>query len=177
MVGLAAVTIISLTHFLSHTILKHSFDTYQSSTSASKPAARKKPVATKKVSPKELTEDQKQEIREAFDLFDTDGSGNIDARELKVAMRALGFEPSKEEIQKLIAQIDKDDGSGTINFTEFLAMMTMKMGERDSRDEIVKAFKLFDQDETGKITFRDLKRVATVRGAVFCNSIFRCSLE
>ena len=68
MVGLAAVIIISLTHFLSHTILKHSFDTYQSSTSASKPAARKKPVATKKVSPKELTEDQKQEIREAFDF-------------------------------------------------------------------------------------------------------------
>ena len=37
-----------------------------------------------------LTEEQKQEIREAFDLFDTDGSGTIDAKELKVAMRALG---------------------------------------------------------------------------------------
>lgn len=34
-----------------------------------------------------LTEEQKQEIREAFDLFDTDGSGTIDAKELKVAMR------------------------------------------------------------------------------------------
>ena len=32
----------------------------------------------------ELTEEQKQEIREAFDLFDTDGSGTIDAKELKV---------------------------------------------------------------------------------------------
>lgn len=37
--------------------------------------------------PKGLTEEQKQEIREAFDLFDTDGSGSIDAKELKVAMR------------------------------------------------------------------------------------------
>ena len=36
---------------------------------------------------------------QAFDLFDTDGSGEIDAKELKVAMRALGFEPKKEEIQ------------------------------------------------------------------------------
>ena len=78
-------------------------------------------------------------------------------------MRALGFEPSKEEIQKLIAQIDKD-GSGTVNFAEFLTMMTTKMGERDSREEMIKAFKLFDDDETGKITFRNLKRVATVRG-------------
>lgn len=34
-----------------------------------------------------LTEEQRQEIREAFDLFDTDGSGTIDAKELKVAMR------------------------------------------------------------------------------------------
>ena len=61
----------------------------------------------------ELTEEQKQEIREAFDLFDTDGSGTIDAKELKVAMRALGFEPKKEEIQKMISDVD-DDGSGTI---------------------------------------------------------------
>ena len=108
----------------------------------------------------ELTEEQKQEIREAFDLFDTDGSGTIDAKELKVAMRALGngaasmknaarflvrvrliadcissecaldparrshrqrpfrrlesrawhagFEPKKEEIKKMISDIDKD---------------------------------------------------------------------
>ena len=52
---------------------------------------------------KELTEEQKQEIKEAFDLFDTDGSGSIDSKELKVAMRALGFEPKKEEIQEFRA--------------------------------------------------------------------------
>ena len=74
----------------------------------------------------ELTEEQKQEIREAFDLFDTDGSGTIDAKELKVAMRALGFEPKKEEIKKMISDIDSD-GSGTIDFNEFLEMMTAKM--------------------------------------------------
>ena len=39
-------------------------------------------------------------IREAFYLFDTNGSGAIDAKELKVAMRALGFEPKKEDIKK-----------------------------------------------------------------------------
>ena len=111
----------------------------------------------------ELTEEQKQEIREAFDLFDTDGSGTIDAKELKVAMRALGFEPKKEEIKKMISDIDKD-GSGTIDFSEFLEMMTAKMSERDSREEILKAFRLFDDDETGKISFRNLKRVAKELG-------------
>ncbi len=87
-------------------------------------------------------------------MFDTDGSGTIDAKELKVfirfncrgliraqvAMRALGFEPKKEEIKKMIQDIDKDGSgtyrhsyhfvdalTGTIDFNEFLQMMTQKM--------------------------------------------------
>ncbi|CAJ1344620.1 unnamed protein product [Effrenium voratum] len=112
---------------------------------------------------KELTEEQKQEIKEAFDLFDTDGSGEIDSKELKVAMRALGFEPKKEEIQKMISDVD-DDGSGTIGYEEFLKMMTHKILNRDPKDEILKAFRLFDDDETGKISFKNLKRVAKELG-------------
>ncbi|KAM8799941.1 centrin-2 [Eudromia elegans] len=111
----------------------------------------------------ELTEDQKQEIREAFDLFDADGTGNIDVKELKVAMRALGFEPKKEEIKKMISDIDKE-GTGKISFNDFLAVMTQKMAEKDSKEEILKAFKLFDDDETGKISFKNLKRVAKELG-------------
>ena len=111
----------------------------------------------------ELTEEQKQEIKEAFDLFDTDGSSTIDAKELKVAMRALGFEPKKEEIRKMIADADRD-GSGVIDFPEFLDMMTTKMAERDPREEMLKAFRLFDDDETGKISFKNLKRVAKELG-------------
>ncbi len=41
-------------------------------------------------------------------------------------MRALGFEPKKEEIKKMIADIDKE-GSGVISFNDFLSMMTQKM--------------------------------------------------
>ena len=63
----------------------------------------------------------------------------------------------------MISDIDKD-GSGTIDFSEFLEMMTAKMSERDSREEILKAFRLFDDDETGKISFRNLKRVAKELG-------------
>jgi Ca2+-binding EF-hand superfamily protein len=111
----------------------------------------------------ELTDEQRQEIKEAFDLFDTDGSGTIDAKELKVAMRALGFEPKKEEIRKMITDIDKD-GSGTIDFAEFLDMMTAKMAERDPREEIMKAFRLFDDDDSGAINFAKLKRVARELG-------------
>ncbi|XP_036743163.2 centrin-2 isoform X2 [Manis pentadactyla] len=118
----------------------------------------------KRMSPKpELTEEQKQEIREAFDLFDADGTGTIDVKELKVAMRALGFEPKKEEIKKMITEIDKE-GTGKMNFSDFLTVMTQKMSEKDTKEEILKAFKLFDDDETGKISFKNLKRVAKELG-------------
>ncbi|XP_047208694.1 caltractin [Girardinichthys multiradiatus] len=111
----------------------------------------------------ELTEEQRQEIKEAFDLFDTDGTGTIDVKELKVAMRALGFEPKKEEIRKMVADFVKD-GSGTIDFDDFLSMMTQKMNDKDTKEEIMKAFRLFDDDCTGKISFKNLKRVAKELG-------------
>jgi centrin-1 len=66
-----------------------------------------------------LTEEQIEEIREAFNLFDADNSGAIDIRELKAAMRALGFEVKKEELKKMISDID-NDGNGSIEFEEVL---------------------------------------------------------
>ena len=78
-------------------------------------------------------------------------------------MRALGFEPKREEIKKLIAEVDKDN-TGVIDFPEFLDMMTAKMSERDPREEMLKAFRLFDDDESGKISFKNLKRVAKELG-------------
>lgn len=111
----------------------------------------------------ELSAEQRADIKEAFDLFDTEGTGKIETKELKVAMRALGFEPKKEEIKKMVAEIDKD-GTGTLSFEEFLNLMTTKMAEKDTKEEIMKAFRLFDDDETGKISFRNLQRVAKELG-------------
>ncbi|XP_003393273.1 uncharacterized protein LOC126919538 [Bombus affinis] len=111
----------------------------------------------------ELTAEQKDDIKEAFDLFDPDGTGRIATKELKVAIRALGFEPKKEEIKKLIADVDPD-GLGTLSFEEFLNLMSTKMLEKDTKEEVLKAFRLFDDDNTGKITFKNLKRVARELG-------------
>merc|ERR1711959_442885 len=117
----------------------------------------------KKTKPGQLTEEQLDEIREAFSLLDSDASGATDVRELKAAMRALGFEVRNEELKKMVTDID-NDGNGTIEFTEFLQMMTGKMGEKDTREGIEKVFKLFDDDNTNKISFRNLARVAEELG-------------
>merc|ERR1711865_334303 len=109
-----------------------------------------------------LTPEQEKECKEAFDLFDGDGSGAIDAKELKVAMMALGFEPSDEDIDKMVKDIDAD-GNATVEYEEFLQMMNGKMSDKDMQDEMKKAFLLYDDDGTGKITFANLQRVATER--------------
>merc|ERR1719284_808737 len=108
-----------------------------------------------------LDEEQKKEIKEAFDLFDVDGSGSIDIKELTVAMKALGCEPKPGEIEKMIAEVD-DDGGGEIGFDEFLKMMTHKILNKDPKDDMIKAFKLIEPEweQTGGITFKNLKRVA-----------------
>lgn len=46
----------------------------------------------------------------------------------------------------------------------FVFALITRQSEKDSREEILKAFRLFDDDETGKISFRNLKRVAKELG-------------
>ena len=111
----------------------------------------------------EITEEQKQEIKEAFDLFDSESSGAIDAKELKVAMRALGFEPKKEEIRKILSEVDKS-GEGIIRYDDFLDIMTQKMLERDPIEEMKKAFVLICEEGHDKITLKSLQKVAKELG-------------
>lgn len=115
----------------------------------------------------ELSDKQKKDIKEAFDLFDADGSGVIDIKELKVALRALGFEPRKDEIKKLISDLNTEqkekDNSNTIDYTEFLQIMTAKMNEKESEEEIKRAFQLFALEDR-MITFDNLKKIATELG-------------
>ncbi len=110
-----------------------------------------------------LSEDEIEEIREAFNLFDTDGSGTIDPKELTTAMKSLGFEAKNKTVYQMICDIDKD-GNNEINFDEFLDVMTAKMSTTDSREDIQKVFNLFDDDSTGYITLQNLKRVANELG-------------
>ena len=110
-----------------------------------------------------LTEDEIEEIKEAFDLFDTDGSGSIDPKELRAAMQSLGFEAKNQTIYQMITDLDKNK-SGNIDFEEFLDMMTARMSDKDTREDINKVFRLFDDDTSGSITIRNLRRVARELG-------------
>mmetsp|Transcript_12848 Transcript_12848/g.38681 ORF Transcript_12848/g.38681 Transcript_12848/m.38681 type:complete len:169 (+) Transcript_12848:87-593(+) len=116
---------------------------------------------------RDLTEEQKQDLKELFDQFDADGSGAICDKELKVMMRKQGLDLSRDELIRMIMEVD-ENGSGEIELDEFIAMMRPKVLERDPRDEILKAFPLFTQnEEQTTIGFEDLRRLADEVGEEF----------
>uniref|UniRef100_A0A7S3HDR8 EF-hand domain-containing protein n=1 Tax=Spumella elongata TaxID=89044 RepID=A0A7S3HDR8_9STRA len=121
-----------------------------------------------------LTEDEVEEIREAFNLFDTDGTGTIDPGELKAAMRSLGFETKNPTIFQMIADLDQD---GPIGFDDFLDAITQKLGDKETRDGIYKIFKLFDDDNTGMISLKNLKRVSKELGETMSEDELREMIE
>ena len=79
--------------------------------------------------------------------------------ELKAAMTSLGFESKSGTIFQMIADLDSD-GSGTIDFQEWLNLLTKKVSDKDSRANISKIFALFDDERTGYISVKNLRRVA-----------------
>ncbi|GMM28123.1 centrin [Martiniozyma asiatica (nom. inval.)] len=111
----------------------------------------------------ELLSEQRQEISEAFTLFDMNNDGLLDYHELKVALRALGFEMSKQEVISVIDKFDTDNRR-MISYDDFFRYAAVKVSERDPVEEIKRAFKLFDDDHTGKISLKNLRRVAKELG-------------
>ena len=63
-------------------------------------------TTTTKVEKSGLSNDEVDEIRQAFDLFDTNGTGKIDPKELKAAMQSLGFDSKNPTIYTLIADLE-----------------------------------------------------------------------
>lgn len=101
------------------------------------------------------------DIKQTFERFDVKNEGKFETQQLKFAIRALGFEPKKEEIKRIIDEYGKD---GYICLKDFTDLMTKRITEKTVNEEIMKAFQLFDSGQTGKITIEDLKRVSNELG-------------
>ena len=127
----------------------------------------------------ELSEEQREEIGEAFNLFDLDKDGYIDYHELKVAMKALGFDLPKQEILQILnqhgtvqSQQGKNNNINTstaqprrlLSFATFQNLTAARIVTRNPEDEINRAFELFDEGGKGRITLQDLTRVARELG-------------
>lgn len=109
-----------------------------------------------------LTEEERNQCREAFEKFDKDNSGAISDWELKAMLASMGQDPSDEEIFDMIAAVD-DDGSNEIDFKEFCAVILMQKqkesgdGESDTLDAFIALGG--NQDKTGQVSTDKLRAV------------------
>lgn len=110
-----------------------------------------------------LTEEQIAEFKEAFQIFDKDGDGCISTDELKNAMIALGSNPTDDDVEKKKNEVDKDN-SGTIDFKEFLYLMTKGLKESNIENQLIEAFKIFDRHNNGKISVHEFRYVMMSSG-------------
>lgn len=103
-----------------------------------------------------LTDDQIAEFREAFSIFDKDGDGCIGTKEVGTVLRSLGQSPTEEQIEEMVRKID-ENGDGTIDFDEFITLLTKFMNETDEEEELCDLFNVFDKNGSGSISLVELK--------------------
>ena len=113
-----------------------------------------------------LSQRQEDQMKEIFELFDTDGGGTIDYQELTIAMTAMGFQDSSgtknKKTREILDTIDSD-GSHTISLDEFKALMKGELSMIDPLQEIKAIFMALtsmEDSDPGIITINKL-RLAT----------------
>ena len=123
-----------------------------------------------------FTKEQNRDLQTAFEIVDKDGTGNVDIKDLKVILRALGFEPQEDEIKKLLSTINRSDdeennkkgfSSNTIDFEEFKKIMNNKLRESEEIEQLRVGFHSFTDQSIKKapnepefITLKSLREVA-----------------
>ena len=65
----------------------------------------------------------KSELKEAFRIYDKEGNGFITTSTLKEILQELDPKLSEDELKGIIEEVDEDE-SGTVDFDEFMDMMT-----------------------------------------------------
>jgi len=111
-------------------------------------------AAVLEVDPTTLSpEDSKKyyELRDVFEIFDMDNSGNVDVHELNGLMQALGISLDDGEKGCMMKEFDRDN-SGSISFDEFWFYMQRRSSDMDATAIVADVFAMMDQDGSGSVT-------------------------
>lgn len=95
-----------------------------------------------------------EHLKKVFGAIDKNGDGNITLKELKDGLKDV---KNKDELMAIMEGADTD-GSGTINYTEFIAA-TMEQNMYLKEENLRNAFRMFDKDGSGKISLDEMKAV------------------
>ncbi|XP_064635222.1 uncharacterized protein LOC135492602 [Lineus longissimus] len=105
-----------------------------------------------------VTDEMISSIRSSFDAYDEDKKGYISTKRLGDVMRNFGHNLRHVELRELIAEVDSD-GSGTIDFDEFLPLMLEKMREKFEETWYKDLFRVLDKKNKGYIPCEYLRHI------------------
>ncbi|KAJ7384137.1 Myosin light polypeptide 6 [Desmophyllum pertusum] len=107
-------------------------------------------------------QEEMDEYKDAFALFDNEGDGKIDSDQIGSLLRSLNLNPDDEDIVK----IEKDVGDRRIKFEEFLSIfMTEKQKSKEvTPEQFIDTLGVFDRDSAGKVASGELRHVLTALG-------------
>uniref|UniRef100_A0A0R3RNJ6 Calmodulin n=1 Tax=Elaeophora elaphi TaxID=1147741 RepID=A0A0R3RNJ6_9BILA len=112
------------------------------------------------------SQEELEEYRQVFNVFDTDGSGAIGIDELESAMRNLGLEPQKNELEQIIEEVDQM-GNHEIDFHEFCDVMKRLSDKQNSWNDVTReCFAVFDRGESGVVSKKDFQYILSELGDI-----------
>ena len=109
-----------------------------------------------------LSDDELNDLKEAFDLFDADKDGSLNYEEMRRLLECIGITTEGPLLDSIVCELDIDS-SKTLQYDEFLIMMTSRMNDTNTKQEYQKVFNLFlagDTESDNKITVKHLKKIA-----------------
>ncbi|EFA10024.1 troponin C [Tribolium castaneum] len=109
----------------------------------------------------DLSKDQIALLQKAFDTFDVEKKGSIGTAMVGTILSMLGVHTTEKMLAEIIAEVD-EDGSGELEFEEFITLASRFMAEEDAeamQAELKEAFRLYDKEGNGYITTSTLKEI------------------
>ncbi|XP_045189419.1 myosin regulatory light chain, smooth muscle isoform X3 [Mercenaria mercenaria] len=128
---------------------------------------KKAKAATSSVLTK-FTQNQIQEMKEAFTMIDQNRDGLIDVSDLKEMYSNLGLSPQDKTLQDMVKE-----APGQLNFTMFLSLFSEKLSGTDPEETLRQAFQMFDADNTGYIPEEYMKDLLENMGDNFTKDEIR----
>ena len=111
----------------------------------------------------DISPERRKEYQDAFEMFDKDKDGAITARELGNMMRSIGQNPTDEEVNAMIKEVDLNS-DGKIELDEFITLMARNSPDTQTEDEVINAFRVFDKEGNGLIATAELKHIMMTIG-------------
>lgn len=101
-------------------------------------------------------------LRDAFRIFDSDGTGAIQLEMVKEILTLLGHDVNDDELDEVMEEFDEDE-NGTIEFSEFIKLaeefVEPEQEYNEAKRDLREIFMMYDKEERGYIPVADFKAI------------------